>query len=148
LDNGEPRRIAFGGLRVDDAIEDALLSVVGPGAIAAAVAVEKEASQRRDQVRDALKHDLECPGSEICETTGVHGGSRSLHGGHFAQRHANNEVLRLHWRLIYTEAGQPLDLPSPNGNVLPHFHSAGLGARGNGRILVSPHGLLAVTNRV
>ena len=59
MDNGEPRCIAFGGLRVDDAIEDALLTVVGPGAIAAAVAAEKEASQRRDQVREALKRDLE-----------------------------------------------------------------------------------------
>ena len=59
MDNGEPRCIAFGGLRVDDAIEDALLTVVGPGAIAAAVAAEKEAGQRRDQVRDALKRDLE-----------------------------------------------------------------------------------------
>ena len=59
LDNGEPRCIAFGGLRVDDAIEEALLAVVGPGAIAAAVAAEKEASQRRDQVREALMRDLE-----------------------------------------------------------------------------------------
>ncbi len=59
MDNGEPRCIAFGGLRVDDSIEDALLTVVGPGAITAAVAAEKEASQRRDQVRDALKRDLE-----------------------------------------------------------------------------------------
>ena len=59
MDNGEPRCIAFGGLRVDDAIEDALLTVVGPGAIAAAVAAEKEVVQRRDQVRDALKRDLE-----------------------------------------------------------------------------------------
>src|SRR5437762_13272103 len=59
MDNGEPRCIAFGGLRVDDAIEDALLAVVGPGAIAAAVAAETEAGQRRDQVRDALKRDLE-----------------------------------------------------------------------------------------
>ena len=59
LDNGEPRCIAFGGLRVDDAIEDALLQVVGPGAIAAAVAAEAEASQRRDQVRAALLRDLE-----------------------------------------------------------------------------------------
>jgi DNA invertase Pin-like site-specific DNA recombinase len=59
MDNGEPRCIAFGGLRVDDAIEDALLTVVGPGAIAAAVAAEKEAGQRRDQVREALKRDLE-----------------------------------------------------------------------------------------
>src|SRR6266702_2316688 len=59
MDNGEPRCIAFGGLRVDDAIEEALLTVVGPGAIAAAIAAEKEASQRRDQVREALKRDLD-----------------------------------------------------------------------------------------
>ena len=59
MDNGEPRCIAFGGLRVDDAVEDALLAVVGPGAIAAAVAAGKEAGQRRDQVRDVLKRDLE-----------------------------------------------------------------------------------------
>ena len=59
MDNGEPRCIAFGGLRIDDAIEDALLGVVGPGAIAAALAAEQEADQRRDRVRDALKRDLE-----------------------------------------------------------------------------------------
>jgi DNA invertase Pin-like site-specific DNA recombinase len=59
MDNAEPRCIAFGGLRVDDAIEDALLSVVGPGAIAAATAAEQEAGQRRDQVREALGRDLE-----------------------------------------------------------------------------------------
>jgi DNA invertase Pin-like site-specific DNA recombinase len=59
LDSGEPRCIAFGGLRVDDAVENALLDVVGPGAIAAAMAAEQSASQRRDQVRDALGRDLE-----------------------------------------------------------------------------------------
>jgi DNA invertase Pin-like site-specific DNA recombinase len=59
MDNGELRCIAFGGLRVDDAIEEAIFTVVGPGAIAAAVAAEREASQRRDQVREALKRDLE-----------------------------------------------------------------------------------------
>ena len=59
MDNGEPRCIAFGGLRVDDAIEGALLTVVGPGAIAAAVTAEKEAGQQRDQVREALRRDLE-----------------------------------------------------------------------------------------
>jgi DNA invertase Pin-like site-specific DNA recombinase len=59
MDNAEPRCIAFGGLRVDDAIEEALLSVVGPGAIAAATAAEREVDQRRDQVRDALGRDLE-----------------------------------------------------------------------------------------
>src|SRR5262249_526146 len=51
MDNGEPRCIAFGGLRVDDAIEGALLTVVGPGAIAAAVAAGEGAGQRRGQRR-------------------------------------------------------------------------------------------------
>jgi DNA invertase Pin-like site-specific DNA recombinase len=59
LDNGEPRCIAFGGLRVDDAVEASLLQVVEPGAIAAAVAADAETGQRRDQVRDALARDLE-----------------------------------------------------------------------------------------
>jgi hypothetical protein len=59
LDNGEPRCIAFGGLRVDDAIEAAVLKVVEPGAITAAIAAEAEASQHRDQVREALGRDLE-----------------------------------------------------------------------------------------
>src|SRR3974390_765010 len=59
MDNGEPQCIAFGGLRVDDAIEEALLGVVGPGAITAAVAAERQAGQRRDQVREALLRDLE-----------------------------------------------------------------------------------------
>ncbi|MBN9264704.1 MAG: recombinase family protein [Hyphomicrobium sp.] len=59
LDNGEPRCIAFGGLRVDDAIEEALLQVVEPGAIAAAAEAETQVAGRRDQVRDALNRDLE-----------------------------------------------------------------------------------------
>lgn len=59
LDNGEPRCIAFGGLRVDDAIEEALLSVVGPGAVAASIAAATRATQRRDQTREALDRDLE-----------------------------------------------------------------------------------------
>src|ERR1700687_1383268 len=59
MDNGAPHCIAFGGLRVDDAIENALLTVVGPGAIAAATAAEKEVGQRRDQVREALDRHLE-----------------------------------------------------------------------------------------
>jgi hypothetical protein len=59
LDNGEPRCIAFGGLRVDDAIEEALLRVVEPAAIAAAVEAEAQAASRRDQVREALVRDLE-----------------------------------------------------------------------------------------
>ncbi|MEO4043414.1 recombinase family protein [Hoeflea sp. CAU 1731] len=59
LDNGEPRCIAFGGLRVDDAIEEALLCVVEPGAVAAAAEAETQAAGRRDQVRDVLSRDLE-----------------------------------------------------------------------------------------
>jgi hypothetical protein len=59
MDNGGPHCIAFGGLRVDDAVEEALLGVVGPGAIAAATAAAKQATQQRDQVRDALGRDLE-----------------------------------------------------------------------------------------
>jgi DNA invertase Pin-like site-specific DNA recombinase len=59
LDNGEPRCIAFGGLRVDDAIEEALFQVVEPGALAAAVEAEAQAAHRRDQVRDALMRDLQ-----------------------------------------------------------------------------------------
>jgi hypothetical protein len=59
LDNGEPRCIAFGGLRVDDAIEEPLLRVVEPGAIAAAAAAEMQVANRRDQVRDAFGRDLE-----------------------------------------------------------------------------------------
>lgn len=59
LDNGEPKCIAFGGLRVDDAIEEALLQVVGPGAIEAAVQAQSEAASRRDQARDAMVRDLE-----------------------------------------------------------------------------------------
>ena len=59
LDNGEPRCIAFGGLRVDDAIEAVLLQVVAPGAIAAAVEAEAAAANQRDQARAAMMRDLE-----------------------------------------------------------------------------------------
>lgn len=55
----EPRCIAFGGLRVDDAIEEALLGVVEPGAIAAAVEADRNMASQRDQVQDALLRDLE-----------------------------------------------------------------------------------------
>src|SRR6478735_5739239 len=59
MDYGEPSCIAFGGLRVDDAVEDALLAVVRPGAIKAAAEAEAQAAHRRDQARDALLRDLE-----------------------------------------------------------------------------------------
>ncbi|SCM66698.1 recombinase family protein [Donghicola eburneus] len=47
LDNGEARCIAFGGLRVDEAIEHALLQVVSPGAIAAAETAARQAVSQR-----------------------------------------------------------------------------------------------------
>src|SRR4030088_2898085 len=47
MEHGAPHCIGFGGLRVDDAIENALLTVVGPSAISAATAAEKAAGQRR-----------------------------------------------------------------------------------------------------
>jgi hypothetical protein len=59
LDNGEPRCIAFGGLRVDDALEEVLLQVVAPSAIAAVAEAEAQAAGRRDQIRDTLGRDLE-----------------------------------------------------------------------------------------
>jgi hypothetical protein len=59
LDNGEPRCIAFGGLRVDDAIEDQLLRVLEPGAIEAALEADREETHRRDEVLEALRRDLE-----------------------------------------------------------------------------------------
>lgn len=58
MDHGAPRCISFGGLRVDDAIEEALLAIVGPGAVTAAVAAGQDAAGRRDQVGDALGRDL------------------------------------------------------------------------------------------
>jgi DNA invertase Pin-like site-specific DNA recombinase len=59
LDNGEPRCIAFGGLRADDAIEAEILKVLEPAAVAAAVEAEAQAAQHRDQVREALLRDLQ-----------------------------------------------------------------------------------------
>ena len=59
MDNGEPRCIAFGGLRVDDAIEEALLAVVGPGAIEAAIAAEKRSRTAARSGARSTRRDLE-----------------------------------------------------------------------------------------
>jgi DNA invertase Pin-like site-specific DNA recombinase len=59
LDYGEPSCIAFGGLRVDDAVEAALLALVRPAALQAAQAAEAQAAARRDEAREALTRDLE-----------------------------------------------------------------------------------------
>lgn len=59
LDYGEPNCIAFGGLRVDDMVEAALLSVVQPAAVEAARAAEAQTTARRDEAREAMTRDLE-----------------------------------------------------------------------------------------
>jgi DNA invertase Pin-like site-specific DNA recombinase len=59
LDNGEPRCIAFGGRPVDDAIAEQVLQVLEPGAIEAALQVDREAACRRDDILVALQRDLE-----------------------------------------------------------------------------------------
>jgi DNA invertase Pin-like site-specific DNA recombinase len=59
LDNGEPRCIAFGGLPVDAAIGEQVLRAVDPGAVEAALQVDRQEAQRRDDVREALGRDLE-----------------------------------------------------------------------------------------
>lgn len=59
LDHAQPRCIAFGGLRVDDAIEEMILKVLEPGAIAAALEAERQAAAKHDEIRDALSRDLE-----------------------------------------------------------------------------------------
>jgi len=59
LDCGEPACIAFGGLRVDDEVERALLAVVQPAAVEAALSAETQAVDRRDEAREAMARDLE-----------------------------------------------------------------------------------------
>jgi len=59
LDHGEPRCIAFGGLRVDDAIGAEVLRVVEPGALEAAILANSNEARRRDAVLEALQRDLE-----------------------------------------------------------------------------------------
>ena len=59
LDQGEPRCIAFGGIPVDAAIVGAVLQVVQPAAIEAAVLASTEATRQQDDVVAALTRDLE-----------------------------------------------------------------------------------------
>jgi DNA invertase Pin-like site-specific DNA recombinase len=59
LDYGEPSCIAFGGLRVDDVVEAALLCVVQTAAVEAARTAEAQTTARRDEVREAMMRDLE-----------------------------------------------------------------------------------------
>ena len=59
MDYDELSCIAFGGLRVDDAVEAALLAVVEPAAVQAARNAERQTATRRDEAREALCRDLE-----------------------------------------------------------------------------------------
>lgn len=59
LDNADPRCIAFGGIPVDGAVAREILRVVQPAAVEAAVLAARDASQRRDEVLEALQRDLE-----------------------------------------------------------------------------------------
>jgi DNA invertase Pin-like site-specific DNA recombinase len=66
LDYGEPNCIGFGGLRVDDAIEAALFTVLQPAAVEAAQAAEAEAT-----VRSAGGHAARPRGGAVCGGSGV-----------------------------------------------------------------------------
>jgi DNA invertase Pin-like site-specific DNA recombinase len=59
LDQGEPKCIAFGGVAVDEEVGRQVLEVVRPAALEAAVLASQQEQQQRDDVREALKRDLE-----------------------------------------------------------------------------------------
>lgn len=59
LDQGESRCIAFGGIPVDAAVAAAVLQVVQPAAMEAAVLASAEAARQQDEVVAALTRDLE-----------------------------------------------------------------------------------------
>lgn len=59
LDKGQPRCISFGGSRVDPAVAAAVLSVVQPAAIEAAIVAYREQTSQKDEVRAALERDLQ-----------------------------------------------------------------------------------------
>jgi DNA invertase Pin-like site-specific DNA recombinase len=59
LDQGAPKCIAFGGVSVDEEIARQLLRVVRPAAVEAAVLAHQDGQHQRDEVRSALKRDLE-----------------------------------------------------------------------------------------
>ena len=59
LDNGQPNCISFGGVAVDAAIGGAVLRVVQPAALEAAVVAGEEEARKQDDVLAALHRDLE-----------------------------------------------------------------------------------------
>lgn len=59
LDKGQPRCIAFGGMRVDAAISREVLRAVQPAAIEAAILAYEDESRKQDDVVAALQRDLQ-----------------------------------------------------------------------------------------
>jgi DNA invertase Pin-like site-specific DNA recombinase len=59
LDKGQPRCIAFAGMRVDAAIAQELLRAVKPAAIEAAILAYEGESRKQDEVIAALQRDLQ-----------------------------------------------------------------------------------------
>jgi DNA invertase Pin-like site-specific DNA recombinase len=59
LDQGESTCITFGGMPVDEAIGREILRVVRPRALEAAVLASQEIAYQQDDVREALRRDLE-----------------------------------------------------------------------------------------
>ena len=59
LDNAQAKCIAFGGTSVDEAISQALLEVVQPASVQAALQASENAAGQRDQVLAALENELE-----------------------------------------------------------------------------------------
>jgi DNA invertase Pin-like site-specific DNA recombinase len=59
LDKGQPRCIGFGGTRADAAIAEAVLQVVQPAAIEAAMVAREEETLKQDEVLAALQRDLQ-----------------------------------------------------------------------------------------
>ncbi|WP_408448893.1 hypothetical protein [Paraburkholderia sediminicola] len=57
LDKGQPRCIAFGGTRADAAFAEAVLQVVQPAAIEAAMVAREEETLKQDEVLAALQRD-------------------------------------------------------------------------------------------
>jgi hypothetical protein len=112
MDNGEPRCIAFGGLRVDDAIAAEVLRVVEPAAVEAARQAQRQELKDRDDVRDPLARDLEAkrllpiaPSGDM--TPRIHKTVSSLPSWNFAGTRRSNESLICSTRLMTTIVNEP-----------------------------------------
>ncbi len=118
LDYGEPSCIAFGGLRVDDVVEAALLAVVRPAALQAALAAEAQAAARRDEARDALMRDLEAAryaADRACRQYDAADPENRLVAGELEARwnRALTRVAEIERRIVEHDAAAPRHDPAP-----------------------------------